>query len=343
MRVPSSAPATIASPQCVSQSATPCGVPDGIGGQRAQVGRAALPAVTDLRYGDAGRIQPAGLDHQPLHRPRHDGVAAHEGAHAPRSRRARARPRRPPGRPRRREHQPARCRPGVARTSSPSGAGPRSASSRACSPARRGRPTCPGGQQARPPRPCAAAPGPAPARSPPATRRCSVSAVACTTPRSTCSSGSGSDGHAAAPRIRSRTRSTDTCAPSRAALARAPRTRDSAAAWGIRRRSASCQRSAVQASRAAAVASGTPGQRRQGAEGLGDGGHAGSLGFGPCAQTAACRRWPSPSSRRWPSSASSSAWPSSCVAAATSGRRSTGRRTTPCTPPRWPHPTCATA
>ena len=53
--------------------------------------------------------------------------------------------------------------------------------------------------------------------------------------------------------------STGTDAPSSSALANAPRTRDSAAASGMRRRSAWCHRSRVHASRAASTCSGMPG------------------------------------------------------------------------------------
>ena len=101
----------------------------------------------------------------------------------------------------------ATSRPAAARPRRRPAPGPRSASSGACSPGAAGPTHLVRGQQAR--RRGRVQPGQRlrRARSPPATRRCSVSAVACTTPRSTCSSGSGSSGHAAAPRMRSRTRS----------------------------------------------------------------------------------------------------------------------------------------
>ena len=81
-------------------------------------------------------------------------------------------------------------------------------------------------------RPCAAA-----AEAPDRYRSsCSVSAVACTAPRTRSQVGSLGCGQRAAPVTRSRTTSSDTRAPSSRALAHAPRTRDSAAASGMRRR-----------------------------------------------------------------------------------------------------------
>ena len=74
----------------------------------------------------------------------------------------------------------------------------------------------------------------------------------------------------------SRTTWTGTDAPSSSPLAAAPRTRDSAAASGMRRRSAWCQRRRVHASRAASTCSGTPGSeasRRTASDGRALGGH----------------------------------------------------------------------
>ncbi len=88
---------------------------------------------------------------------------------------------------------------------------------------------------------------------------CSVSAVAASTPRIVSSTGSGFGDHVAAPRTMSRSASTGTLAPSSSPLAWAPRTRDSAAASGIRLRNAWCHRSRVQASRASSTCSGMPG------------------------------------------------------------------------------------
>ena len=73
------------------------------------------------------------------------------------------------------------------------------------------------------------------------------------------STGSGERDQVDAPRMMSRTTSTGSDAPSSSPLAAAPRTRDSAAASGMRRRSAWCHRSRVHASRAASTCSGMPG------------------------------------------------------------------------------------
>ncbi len=207
-----------------------------------------------LRHRHAGRVEPRRLEQGPLGGPRHDGVALDERPHGGDLRVDE-----------RRDHQsrnsaaPAAARhrsttdPSRAATSLEPAAGPTSSSSRASSPALRGRPTWDSGSTPAIAATCSRASA---CHGAPSTRptTCSDSEVACTAPRSARST--GSDPHSAAPLTSARTRATGTSAPSRAALARAPRTRDSAAASGMRRRNASSNRSRVHASRAASPALG---------------------------------------------------------------------------------------
>ena len=230
---------------------------------RARRGRPAHPGgVPDLGDADPGRVQPAGLDEGALHRPGDDPVAADERAATVAISACTTAATTSAGTPARHRH------PGEQRSTSASRPA-RTAADRAraevrelsqISPASRGRPSR--WSSTSPSRRRDVHPGERleRRRARRSARMCSVSAVARTAPAPRRSTGSGARGQAVAPRMRSRTTSTRHVSPVEGALARAPRTRDSAAASGIRRRSASCQRSRVQASRARRrVASGDAG------------------------------------------------------------------------------------
>src|SRR6478735_103668 len=214
----------------------------GVCRERAEVGRPAVADVAGLRDRDAGRVEPEGLDEGPLHGPGDEAVAVDEGAHCGDLG----------------VHE-ACDDGGRAATTVGAGAGPRSTSSEQPSSPTRGRPSASPlttGEAAATCRRASAWSGAV--RTSETTR--SLSAVAATAPLSVSSPGSRSAGQSRAPLISSRTTSTGNSAPSSAALAWAPRTRDSAPASGMRRRSASWKRSFVHASRAASARPRTSGR-----------------------------------------------------------------------------------